>query len=370
MICKSNSDIAYSSLIFTLVVALIVTIILISSQPEIDTRQKCRFRNGTTGICVQNSKCYVREKFTGLYIGDDCGGSSDLTCCLQEHILPEGIKDFEIHENFNHFRNKKCGIVHRYNHHADRQTHDSEFPWIVSLGHINNHLHLKFTCGGSMISEKYILTTAQSVMPLEPEFKLSVIRLKHSRSSKHEEDRHLDIKEFKIIPHSRFDPINLKNDIALIKLDTEIDFESYKITPVCLPLEKEDKIQHELIAIGKKSRSSRRRPRLLVTQVNNHECAKTLNELKGAANFGNKSGEIIKVDLHLTENQICVYKDSLDSNCQDEHGMPLQSLSTFRGNTIWTQHGILSIDYSSCELPIIYTNVRKYLRWIFDNIEQ
>ena len=171
MLCKSYTDIAYSSLMVTLVAGFTVSIFLISSHPKIETNQKCRFRNGTSGVCVRNSKCLVREKFTGLYIGDDCS-LNDLTCCLQDNILPDGTKDFEVHENYKNFRTSKCGVVPQTNHNIDLQTHHSEFPWIVSLGHINHHSHLKFTCGGSLINEKFILTTAQCVMPIELEFKL------------------------------------------------------------------------------------------------------------------------------------------------------------------------------------------------------
>jgi len=170
MLCKSYTNIAYSALIVTFSIAFITSIFLIYSHPEIETNQKCRFRNGTSGICVKNSNCFVREKFTGLYIGDDCS-LSDLTCCLEENILPEGIKDFEFHENFKNFRKKKCGIVAHPGHNADHH-YNAEFYWIVSLGHINNHSHLKFTCGGSLISEKFILTSAQCVMPGESSYNL------------------------------------------------------------------------------------------------------------------------------------------------------------------------------------------------------
>ncbi|KAL7016862.1 hypothetical protein ACKWTF_010168 [Chironomus riparius] len=365
MLCKSYTDIGYSSLIVTLLAGLIVSIYLITSHPEIETNVKCRFENGTSGVCVKNSNCFVREKFTGLFIGDDCG-LSDLTCCLQDNILPDGTKDFEIHENFKYFKNKKCGIVTRPSHNVEHLTHHSEFPWIVSLGHINHHSHLKFTCGGSLINEKFILTTAQCVMLIESEFELSVIRLKFNRHSQNKEVEHLDIKDFKTIPHPDFDPASLQNDIALIKLHEALNFEDYKITPVCLPLEKEEKDLHGLIAIGKKSMNSKRLSRLLVTQVDIKECVKIINELsKNGDNFGDNRNKVIR---HSTENQLCIFKDAIDSDCKDEHGMPLQSLSSIGTTTIWTQHGILSFDYSSCDLPSIYTNVRNYLRWIFDNI--
>jgi hypothetical protein len=171
MLCKSYTDIGYYSLIVTLSIAFIVSIFLIISHPEIETSQKCRFRNKTSGICVKNSNCFVHEKFTGLFIGDDCG-SKDLTCCLQQNILPEGTKDFEFHENFKYFRNIRCGLVAHLGHNVDHHHHDAEFPWIASLGHINNNFHLKFTCGGSLISEKFILTNAQCVMSVESGYRL------------------------------------------------------------------------------------------------------------------------------------------------------------------------------------------------------
>jgi len=42
-----------------------------------------------------------------------------------------------------------------------------------------------------------------------------------------------DIRDFKIIPHPEFDPVNLTNDIALIKLTNSV--QHHEISPICLP---------------------------------------------------------------------------------------------------------------------------------------
>ena len=43
------------------------------------------------------------------------------------------------------------------------------------------------------------------------------------------------IKKFKIISHPDFDPFNLTNDIALIKLAQPLNLKYHKIVPICLP---------------------------------------------------------------------------------------------------------------------------------------
>ena len=137
-----------------------------------------------------------------------------------------------------------------------------------------------------------------------------MIRLKYNRHSQNEEVEHLDIKDFKIIPHPEFDPVSLQNDIALIKLDIALSYEYYKIAPVCLPLDKEEENIHGLVAIGRKSKNSKRRSRLSVSQVNTKECAKIINELSDQVDNKNKSSSVIQ---HFNENQLCIFKDGKKS---------------------------------------------------------
>ena len=100
------------------------------------------------------------------------------------------------------------------------------------------------------------------------------------------------------------------NDIALIKLDIALSYEYYKIAPVCLPLDKEEENIHGLVAIGRKSKNSKRRSRLLVSQVNTKECAKIINELSEQVDNKNKSSSVIQ---HFNENQLCIFKDGKKS---------------------------------------------------------
>jgi hypothetical protein len=58
-----------------------------------------------------------------------------------------------------------------------------------------------------------------------------VIRLRHKLGCGDNDCE--DIKDFKTIPHPEFDPVNLTNDIALIKLIQPISLQ--KISLICLP---------------------------------------------------------------------------------------------------------------------------------------
>lgn len=73
-----------------------------------------------------------------------------------------------------------------------------------------------------------------------------MIRLRNIKGC--EDDDCESIIDFKIIPHPEFDPENLTNDIALIKLVQPIDLKNYSISPICLPfgIEKVPNIMNEV----------------------------------------------------------------------------------------------------------------------------
>lgn len=148
--------------------ALIVLIVLIKCDPGFATEEKCRFQNGTKGICVKNSQCSVEQVNIGKYIGDECSARY-MTCCLSENIIHEEVKqNLKHHNNYKYFENKNCGLKNQY---SDNAIKVSDYPWVVSLGHKVDS-HIKFTCGGTLINNRFILTTAKCVMGDEPEEKV------------------------------------------------------------------------------------------------------------------------------------------------------------------------------------------------------
>uniref|UniRef100_T1KRU4 Peptidase S1 domain-containing protein n=1 Tax=Tetranychus urticae TaxID=32264 RepID=T1KRU4_TETUR len=112
---------------------------------------------------------------------------------------------------------------------------DGEFPWQVSIRRQSpirgDFVHI---CGGSIISDQWVLTAAHCVKGVyESNFLVVANASKLSDSI----ERNLSHRISKIIVHPNYDEETNANDISLIKLETKLDLgKSYgHMVPVCLP---------------------------------------------------------------------------------------------------------------------------------------
>ncbi|XP_031632051.1 uncharacterized protein LOC116346252 [Contarinia nasturtii] len=239
---------------------------------------------------------------------------------------------------------------------------DNEFPWMAALGYLNSNYTVTFDCGGTIISNYFILTAAHCVKVRRP----VVIRLgKVSLTNADGEEiraQNRDIKD--IIPHPGHSRLTKVNDIALIRVRHEIIFSEY-IRPACLQIDLRDEPPHvKLTVTGWGSTSTERlmrSNRLLKTELISmplSRCNLTLiNWFRLSNDASLRNG--------LNGGQYCAYDPAgRNDSCQGDSGGPLQYYQPNRTATAVVV-GIVSFG-SGCasSLPAVYTRVAYYLDWI------
>ncbi|XP_042302725.1 serine protease 55 [Sceloporus undulatus] len=214
-------------------------------------------------------------------------------------------------------------------------------PWQVSIQAEGKHV-----CGGAILSNWWILSAAHCFL-VDMTFELYVVVNLPGGSS---EERKLD----RVIIHQDFNGENLHSDIALILLDTPIDF-TKDMSPICLPLLNDLSIWQDCWVATWKPTSEPTDTNKEHPAMQMHKTEMTLIGTKACAE-----------NIHsLTENMLCtISEEDTKGTCQDESGNPL--VCTYGSNLKWFVVGIASMG-EGCEAegsPAVYTIVVRYLDWI------
>jgi secreted trypsin-like serine protease len=110
------------------------------------------------------------------------------------------------------------------------KTKSGEFPHMAAIGY-GNISEIRFACGGSLISEKFVLTAAHCLRKVDPPI---LVRL-GDQNLKSEDDgtepQELGVKKF--MKHKRYSSQSKYHDIGLIKLEGEVRFTKF-VRPACL----------------------------------------------------------------------------------------------------------------------------------------
>ncbi|XP_044256879.1 proclotting enzyme-like [Tribolium madens] len=225
-----------------------------------------------------------------------------------------------------------------------------EWPWIAALFNGGRQF-----CGGSLIDNIHILSAAHCVAHMSSwDVARLTVRLGDHNIKTNTEIRHIEKRVKRIVRHRGFDPRTLYNDIAILTLDSPVQF-SQQIRPICLPTVGNDFAGHTGTVIGWGSlRESGPQPSVL-QEVNipiwsNRDC-----KLKyGPAAPGG-----------IVDHMLCAGQAARDS-CSGDSGGPLMVNS---GK--WTQVGIVSwgIGCGKGQYPGVYTRVEKFLPWINKNLK-
>ncbi|XP_068626038.1 trypsin-1-like [Battus philenor] len=251
--------------------------------------------------------------------------------------------------------------VYRCNHNADVlivggvNATASEFPHMALLGFGDDIDTIQWLCGGSIISERFILTAGHctysvTVGPLTYAL-VGVL----SRTEAVDSSQRYRIKD--IIRHPGYKASRKYNDIALLKTDTEILLSS-KVVPACLHVDTQADDQQALVtgwgATRNRGPISDVLQKVILNKFDQAECATLFPR-----SFRMPHG----YDLFT---QICYgdKKQSKDS-CQGDSGGPLQ-LKSQRIRCMYTVVGVTSFGRGCGFIGQagVYTRVSAYVPWI------
>ncbi|XP_034111215.2 serine protease grass-like [Drosophila albomicans] len=333
--------------------------------------ESCLRTDGKSGYWVLKKQCpkildMLRRRLSGIpftaeeriYINHSrCPGSNRLVCCEEDVKVIEGIRVLS---------EQNCGQFGTMKTIGGKEVELMSRPWMVYLT-INYNATVSFTCGGTLISNRYVLTAAhcfkngtlQSVHLGEHNL-LTEIDCKQKRGSLICAPKVQVIQNNEVFQHEEYSARTKLNDIALVKLSTDVLF-SNSVRPICLPLN--ETLQQLSKTIDKffvagwgelgRYRASNVLTETIVSNLNKTLCDRSYSGIPA-----------------LGSTQLCAGDIGRDS-CSGDSGGPLAYVTHLYNNSQrFVQFGITSYGSPNCGdgHPGVYTNVGNYIRWIAKKI--
>jgi len=226
------------------------------------------------------------------------------------------------------------------------EAQENQWPWQVAL-FIDN----AWFCGGSIISENYIMTAAHCA---DGASYFDIMAGAHNVRASSEPHR-VEITSYNGWTHPNWDHNTLANDIALIELPSPISFNDY-IRPSCMPMAGDSADVGEMVTCtgwGKPSDSAGGiSPVLRMVEdrpiISNSDC----NAIYGIVGDG----------------VVCIDTTGGKGTCNGDSGGPLNMKSSMKSaGEKWKQVGVVSFGASAgCEVgyPAGFTRTEYYLDWV------
>ncbi|XP_073491606.1 uncharacterized protein [Aquarana catesbeiana] len=233
---------------------------------------------------------------------------------------------------------------------------DGKWPWQVAV--IDKELNGTYLCGGSLISQEWVMTAANCI---QKPIQLSNYKVYLGLYQLGVISPHTVITNVKnIIVNSQYSSVNIPGDIALIQLASPVTYTQY-IMPICLPSSSTTfPCGTECWVTGWGTRyyggsviSNGTLQEVKVPLIDRNTCQKM---------YTNAGGNIT-----IQNDQICAgYKDGYKDSCQGDGGGPL----VCKVQGVWYQVGIVSsgIGCAFPNYPGVYTLVTSYQTWISTNL--
>ncbi|KAL8610334.1 hypothetical protein ACOMHN_041148 [Nucella lapillus] len=229
-------------------------------------------------------------------------------------------------------------------------------PWQVRL------VSEQGLCGGSIISERHILTAAHCVNDLTEASQISVVVGDYDKDKTESTERTHTVKHFKF--HERFNPTTYENDMALLTLEEPIDFSGRCVRPVCRdPSFVPSKMFCTVSGWGTTSSGGKVSQTLQMVQlltVRGSECVEQFGIPENYPDY-----------LTAQKDQLCAGKVSGgQDSCQGDSGGPLVCLHPTTHSFV--QVGVVSygVNCAVKGMPGVYSSVSAFNDWVDKAIEE
>ncbi|XP_013139211.1 PREDICTED: serine protease easter-like [Papilio polytes] len=247
-----------------------------------------------------------------------------------------------------------------------------EFPWMALISYNYNGI-LMFKCGGTVITARYVLTAAHCINQHIVAVRIGDYDVSQAEDCVGEDEildcasKYQDIFVTHKIAHFGYvsRPYVL-NDIGLLRLATPVDFSYVNSGVICLPVTKElrekDLSGERGVVTGWGLTENQTKSNILL------KVELPIFSKSSCNTFYKGISKQEKVD-RMT-NTFCAGETGHDS-CNGDSGGPLMVETFYDDLYKYVQFGVVSYGSRTCGLdkPGIYTDVRKFMKWILDTIK-